>query len=358
MRPERVTAGLALLEACGVFEPREDAFRHSPATRDELFLVHDQTYISALEAASDGWMPFAKLGPFGLSAMGDNPPFAGMHEAASSIAGGSIHAVRAIMRGEIDHAFNPSGGLHHAHKARASGFCLYNDPALAAAVAVNEFGARVLYVDFDCHHGDGVQWIFYHDPRVLTVSFHESGKFLFPSTGFVDEIGEGEGRGYAVNVPMQPFTRDSSWQQAIAEILPDLAGRFRPDIIISAHGADTHTFDPLTHLDLTTDSFLYQAKLTHELAHSLAGGRWLALGSGGYDWRRVVPRSWAILWTEMTERKLPSEIPVEWRRHWAGRDPMPLGFRDEGLHSMSPDHLGEVERENRSTVDQLLTLVS
>jgi acetoin utilization protein AcuC len=358
MRPERVSAGLSLLEASGVFDPGVDVLRHPPATREELSLVHDQTYVSALQSASDGWMPFAKLGPFGLTPAGDNPPFSGMHGAASSIAGGSIHGIRAILGGELDHIFNPSGGLHHAHRARASGFCLYNDPALAASVAANEFGARVLYVDFDCHHGDGVQWMFYDDPRVLTVSFHESGKFLFPSTGFVDEIGDGAGRGYAVNVPMQPFTRDGSWQQAIDEVLPDLAKRFKPDIIISAHGADTHTFDPLTHLDLTTNSFFYQAKLTHELSHSLAGGRWLALGSGGYDWRRVVPRSWAILWSEMSGRPLPAEIPLDWRQEWAGQDPMPLGFHDSELHSSWSERLDMVERENRSTVGRVLALVS
>lgn len=358
MRPERVTAGLALLEASGAFIPDVDVLRHPPATREELQLVHDPAYISALESSSDGWMPFAKLAPFGLTAQGDNPPFIGMHEAAALIAGGSIHAVRAIMDGEIDHAFNPSGGLHHAHRARASGFCLYNDPALAAAVALQEYDARVLYVDFDCHHGDGVQWIFYDDPRVLTISFHESGKYLFPSTGFVDEIGEGPGRGYSVNVPVQPFTRDDSWQRAIEEVLPDLAGKFKPDVIISAHGADTHAFDPLTHLDLTTDSFFFQARVTHELAHSLAAGRWLGLGSGGYDWRRVVPRSWAILWSEMAGRELPAALPENWRAAWTGRDAMPAHFRDESLHALPGARLFEVERENRATVDQLLALVS
>jgi acetoin utilization protein AcuC len=301
-------------------------------------------------------MPLAELAPFGLTARGDNPPFPDMHDAAASVAGGSISALRAVMRGEIDHAFNPAGGLHHAHRARASGFCIYNDPALAAAVAVHEFGARVLYVDFDCHHGDGVQWIFYTDPRVLTVSFHESGQFLFPSSGGVEEIGEGAGRGYSVNVPMQPFTRDASWQTAIERVLPDLAAHFRPDVIISAHGADTHAFDPLTHLELTTGSFAFQARLTHELAHSLADGRWLAVGSGGYDWRRVVPRSWAILWSEMSGRALPDELPEGWRERWTAQEPIPSTFMDKDLLGTSVDPY-DTERENRATLDKLLALV-
>jgi acetoin utilization protein AcuC len=358
LRPERITAGLALLEGSGVLDRQSDLLRHAPATPVELRQVHDAAYVGAIEAASDGWMPFAKLAPFGLSARGDNPPFAGMHGAASAIAGGSLHAVRSIMRGDLDHAFNPAGGLHHAHRARASGFCLYNDPALAASAAVHEFGARVLYVDFDCHHGDGVQWIFYDDPRVLTISFHESGKYLFPSTGDVGEIGEGAGRGYSVNVPMQPYTRDNSWRSTIDAVLPDVAQRFQPDIIISAHGADTHVFDPLTHLDLTTESFSFQARLTHQLAHALAGGRWLALASGGYDWRRVVPRSWAILWAEMSGRTLPEELPLSWRRQWTAEVPIPPRYSDEGLLALPAGRLSEVERENQVTLDEVLALVS
>ncbi len=357
LRPERISAGLSLLEETGILDRDTDFLRHAAATRDELRLVHDDAYVNAIEAAADGWMPSAKLAPFGLTPHGDNPPFPGMHDAAATVAGGSIAAIRAVMRGELDHAFNAAGGLHHAHRARASGFCIYNDPALAAAVAAREFDARVLYVDFDCHHGDGVQWIFYADPRVLTVSFHESGRFLFPSTGGVEEIGEGAGRGYSVNVPMQPFTQDASWQRAIETVLPDLAERFGPDVIISAHGADTHAFDPLTHLDLTTASFAFQARLTHDLAHRLTGARWLAVGSGGYDWRRVVPRSWAILWSEMSGRALPTELPAVWRARWAGQVPMPSTFIDDDRMVPAAGD-GEAERENQETLDQVLALVT
>jgi len=176
-----------------------------------------------------------------------------MHEASALVVGGTVMAARRIMDGGIRHAFNPGGGWHHALPNRASGFCVYDDPAVAAAAAVREYGARVLYADFDCHHGDGVQWSFYDDPAVLTVSFHESGRFLFPGSGDVIEVGEGAGRGFAVNVPFAPYTQDDSWMRAVDEILPEMADRFRPDILITAHGADTHVWDPLTHLSLTTD---------------------------------------------------------------------------------------------------------
>jgi acetoin utilization protein AcuC len=353
LRPERVEAGLSLLEETGLIDRQFDLLEHPVATRDELLTLHDGPYISAVESASDGWMPESELRAHGLVHGGDNPPFPGMHGAAASVAGGSMTAVRAVMGGGITHAFNPAGGLHHAHRSRASGFCIYNDAALAAAVARDEFGARVLYVDFDCHHGDGVQWLFYDDPNVLTLSFHESGRYLFPSTGFPDEIGEGAGEGYALNVPMQPFTRDRSWTEAVEAVLPDVAHRFQPDIIVSAHGADTHALDPLTHLELSTRSFAFQAQLTHELAHDLAGGRWVALASGGYDWRRVVPRSWAILWSQMSDRPLPSSLPESWRERWSDDQAMPRAFIDDDSPPVVGGDDPAVACANHETVERV-----
>jgi acetoin utilization protein AcuC len=308
LRPERITASFDLLEEAGLWDRESETLVPPVCPREVLELVHDSAYIRAVEEAGSGLLPREELARYGLLP-GDTPAFPGMHEAAARVTGGSVVAMRAIMNGGLIHAFNPAGGLHHALRARGSGFCVYNDPAVAAAVAVEEFEARVLYLDFDCHHGDGVQWLFYDEPRVLTVSFHESGRFLFPGTGNVDEIGEGAGRGFAVNVPFAPFTQNDSWLEAIHTIVPPLAERFRPDVIISAHGADTHEWDPLTHLSLTTAAFFDQAHLVHQLAHQLSEGRWLAVGSGGYDWRRVVPRSWAIMWAEMTGRPLSRHLP-------------------------------------------------
>jgi acetoin utilization protein AcuC len=351
LRPERLQTGLGLLQACGVYDPLTDSPAVVPATRTELALVHDDVFIDAVIGAGSGDAPPAVYAHFGLHSR-DNPPFPCMHEASAFVTGGSVGAARAIMRGEALHAFNPAGGLHHALKARASGFCIYNDPAVAAAVLAREFGARVFYVDFDCHHGDGVQWLFYDDPGVFTLSFHETGTYLFPGTGAPDEIGEGAGERTSANVPFAPYTEDASWQEAVEGLLPDLVERFRPDVLISNHGCDTHDWDPLTHLSLTTASLVWQARLTHELAHSACEGRWLALGSGGYEWRRVVPRSWAILWAEMAQRPLDDVLPEAWVREWeiAEGAPMPRTISDGPGTVRRIPRRAEIEALNRESV--------
>ncbi len=350
LRPERIELGLDLLRTLGIWDAAVETCVPRAAPDEVLELVHSRDYIAAVRASEHGILPALELGGFGLTTR-DNPPFPNMHYAASLVAGGAADAARAVMRRELDHVFHPAGGLHHAQRELASGFCIYNDPALAAAVAVEEFGARVVYVDFDCHHGDGVQWLFYDDPSVLTVSLHESGRFLFPGTGGVEERGAGEGLGYAVNVPFMPFTQDASWQRAIHALLPPLVERFAPDLLLSVHGCDTHEFDPLTHLSLTTASFVVQAQLVHDLAHNHCDGRWIAFGSGGYDWRRVVPRSWAIVWSEMSGRILPRELPPAWLVRWSSDelDPLPLSFRDNS-DMVHPVRRDEVDTANRETL--------
>jgi len=359
LRPERITAGLDLLRTAGLWSPSRETLSPQPAGRAELDLVHDSEYIDAVVAAGDGYLPLQEIAHFGFST-GDNPAFPGMHTAAALVTSGTVKAIRAVMEGRLSHAFNPAGGLHHAQRRRASGFCIYNDPAVAAAVAVKEFRARVLYLDFDCHHGDGVQWIFYDLPDVMTVSFHESGRFLFPGTGNVEEVGQGRGRGYSVNVPVAPFTQDESWIESIQDVVPEVAAQFGRDVIISAHGADTHVWDPLTHLSLTTMSLFEQAKLVHELAHRYSAGRWIAVGSGGYDWRRVVPRSWAIVWAEMTGRELSASLPENWRARWQGdpHEPMPAGYLDDPEVSPPFQRRAEVAEANRAMARIARGLVS
>jgi acetoin utilization protein AcuC len=226
------------------------------------------------------------------------------------------------------------------------------------AALVAEFDARVLYVDFDCHHGDGVQWIFYDDPRVLTVSWHESGRYLFPGTGDESESGEGAGAGYCVNVPFMPNSRDSSWLASL-DILRPLVERFRPDVVVSNHGCDTHDWDPLTHLSLTTESLRRQANLVHDLAHSYCDGRWVAVGSGGYDWQRVVPRSWTILWCVMTEQSLPDSLPADWCDRWltGASYPETRQFLDPPGVVQSSSRADEVERINRQTLERVRSIV-
>jgi acetoin utilization protein AcuC len=239
-----------------------------------------------------------------------------MHEAAASVAGGSLRAMEAILRGDVAHAFHPGGGLHHAMPSRASGFCIYNDPALAIARA-RLAGLRVLYIDLDVHHGDGVQTIHAADPDVLTVSFHESGRYLFPGTGAVSEVGEGPAAGSIVNVPLEPETGERAWLTAVETLVPELASAFGPDIIVSQHGCDTHAWDPLAHLNVTTTAMGAAARLVDAVAHRWTGGRWLSTGGGGYGVYRVVPRAWSHVWLAAAHAEVPDRLPDDWQGRWA-----------------------------------------
>ena len=331
------------------------------ATIDELQLVHDPEYVAAvqrLDLFGDTMGMAGESAPWGLGP-GDSPAFVGMHSASALIAGGSLHALGAILDGTIQHAFNPAGGLHHAMRKRASGFCIYNDAAIAMAAALQRQALRILYLDFDAHHGDGVQAAFYSDPRVLTFSIHETGRHLFPGTGFIDELGEGPGRGYSLNLPMEPFTEDASWLDCLERLLEPIAQWFRPDVIVSQHGCDSHAWDPLTHLRISTNAFATQARMVHTLAHRFAGGRWLALGGGGYDWVRVVPRSWSIVWAEMSGHDLGEQLPRRWTERWTpeaernGFWPMVELVLDETDSWRPTPRRAEIEHVNRAQAEAL-----
>ena len=296
LTPRRFGPGIELLREVGAVPGLEP----EPASDDDLFLCHTPQYVAAVKRLSeldnDPWAaPEAGIGP------GDNPPFPGMHDAAAAVAGGSLRAIEAILRGDIIHAFHPGGGLHHAMASRASGFCIYNDPALAIAKA-RQAGLRVLYVDLDVHHGDGVEEIHRDDPGVLTVSIHESGRYLFPGTGAVSEVGDGVAAGSVVNVPLEPETGERAWLSAVETLLPELASAFGPDIVVSQHGCDTHAWDPLAHLNVTTTAMGAAARLVDAISHRWATGRWLATGGGGYGVYRVVPRAWSLTsgWQALT----------------------------------------------------------
>jgi acetoin utilization protein AcuC len=328
LTPRRFGPGIDLLRQVGA----EPGLAPEPASDDDLLMCHTDRYLEVVKRFSAGGAGSAES-QGGIGEWGDNPPFPGMHEASAAVAGGSIRAIEAILRGDVEHAFHPGGGLHHAMPERASGFCIYDDPALGIARARRE-GLRVLYVDLDVHHGDGVEAIHAADPGVLTVSFHESGRYLFPGTGFADEVGEGPAAGTVVNVPLPPDTGDGAWLDAVTSLVPELAAEFRPDLVVSQHGADSHVLDPLAHLRNTVTAMAAAARLVHDLAHEHAGGRWLATGGGGYDVYRVVPRSWSLVWLAAAHRDIPAETPEAWRDRWAeealryGQAPLPLTFDD------------------------------
>jgi acetoin utilization protein AcuC len=337
LSPRRFGPGIDLLRAVGA----EPGLEPEPATDQELGWLHSPEYVATVRriaADPDEALvsPQAGIGP------GDDPPFRGMHEAAAVVAGGSIRAVEAILRGDVEHAYQPGGGLHHAMRSKASGFCIYNDVALAIARARRE-GLRVLYVDLDVHHGDGVQALHYSDPDVMTISFHESGRWLFPGTGFVDELGEGTAAATSINVPLEPMSGPGPWLAAVRSVVPVAAAAFGPDLVVSQHGADGHVWDPLAHLSLTTAAMAEAARLVDAVAHRYAGGRWFATGGGGYSVYRVVPRVWALTWLAGAHRESPGgprggsggELPTAWLDRWAGDAarwddaPLPTRFEDE-----------------------------
>jgi acetoin utilization deacetylase AcuC-like enzyme/GNAT superfamily N-acetyltransferase len=333
LQPARVEALLDLLTKSGLWKPDEPQTRLAvrTATLDELKLAHTADYIEAVQRlstpATDATdQERARLAlRYGFDG-GDTPVVPDMHEVCATIAGGTLVAMSAVMElpeggsfAENErplHVFHPSGGLHHAWAERASGFCIYNDAAVAIAHVLRATEAKVLYIDFDAHHGDGVQRAFYDESRVMTISLHETGRYLFPGTGDVVETGNGGARGYAVNVPLEPFTEDDSYIEVMNALLTPLITSFAPDVLITQHGCDTHAYDPLTHLSLTTRGILAQIKAAHELAHTYCGGRWVALGGGGYDLYRVVPRAWSLVWTEMSEQAVPEALPSSWIERW------------------------------------------
>ncbi len=312
LRPDRVLLTWELIGAYGL-DARANVERLAaePADDETIELVHSPEFIDATRRAGHGeqgrWARFG-YGP------GDNPIFPQMHEAAAIVVGASVAAAQAVWEGRCDHAFSAPGGLHHAMPERASGFCVYDDPAVAIAWLLDRGAGRVAYVDVDVHHGDGVQTIFYEEPRVLTISIHESGEFLFPGTGFPDERGAGPAEGTKVNVPLAPFTGDDAWLAAFREVVLERVHEFRPDVLVTQLGCDTHLTDPLAHLRLTTRAYRETAKILHGLAHDQAGGRWVATGGGGYQWARVVPRAWTIYFAEMADAlaDLPDALPEGW----------------------------------------------
>jgi acetoin utilization protein AcuC len=311
LKPVRVELTVGLIRACGITDaPGVRTLRREPFDDDDVLALHTEPYVDAVRKLSADPDPRGSM-RFGLG-LGDNPVFAGMHEASLEVCGASVAAAKAVWEGTVAHAFNPAGGLHHAMPDHAAGFCVYDDPAFAIDWLLGHGAGRVAYVDVDTHHGDGVQAMFYDDPRVLTISLHESGRYLFPGTGFTHEIGTGDARGSSLNVPLAPATTGAVWSEAFDAVVPDALDAFRPDVLVTQLGCDTHVTDPLAHLALTTDDYADIARKLHALAHSRVGGRWVALGGGGYQITSVVPRAWTIYFAEMAGAELPMEVPWAW----------------------------------------------
>jgi acetoin utilization protein AcuC len=356
--PLRVSLALELCEASGLLE--DFPFVSSePATDQDLTTVHTLTYVRMVQKAGQGVGDFSDLLPYGLDTP-DNPIFPHMHEACARVVGGVLAACRLVMAGEADHAMCISGGLHHAQRSAASGFCVYNDAAVAISRLQEEHpGIRIAYVDTDAHHGDGVQWMFYSDPDVLTVSLHESGRYLFPGSGGVEESGRNGGIGYSVNVPLEPYTDDESWISSFEAVVPEVLRAFGPDLILSQNGCDGHALDPLTHLSATTRLYEHVPQRMHELAHELCGGRWVATGGGGYDIWRVVPRAWTALWAAVSHQEMPERVSADWLSKWRAKSPvgLPPLMRDDPEDYPQGPRAAQITERNRRSVDQVLERV-
>ncbi len=313
MAPVRLDLTARLCRALGVFD-HVDVVDVDVDGDDVLTTVHDPEYVDAVKAISAD--PTTADGRWGIGTE-DVPAFAGVHEASARIVAGSVEAARRVWTGEVEHGVNFTGGMHHAMPGRAAGFCIYNDIGAAIQWLLDNGAERVAYVDIDVHHGDGVEAMFYDDPRVLTISVHESGRTLFPGTGWPADTGGVGAEGTAVNVALPPGVVDGPWLRAITSVAMPLVRAFEPQVLVTQHGCDTYRDDPLAHMSISLDAQRQAAVNLHRLSHEVADGRWVALGGGGYDLTGAVPRSWAHLTAIAAHRPVPAatEVPQEWRDH-------------------------------------------
>jgi acetoin utilization protein AcuC len=330
LAPIRVKLTIELARALGVLAADGVTVASGgPASDHELELVHDPGYIAAVREAgalaATGQLQASDIAPLLRHGLGtaDDPIFANMHEAAALVSGATLAAAKAVWSGSARHGASIAGGLHHAMRKNASGFCIYNDPAIAICWLLDQGGERIAYVDIDVHHGDGVQTAFWDDPRVLTISMHESPATLFPGTGRPGEIGGPEAEGLAVNIALPAGTGDAGWLRALHAVVPPLLRSFRPQILVSQHGCDTHWSDPLASLEVTIDAQRAAHAAIHQLAHETAGGHWLLTGGGGYQLVQVVPRTWTHLLAEASGRPIAPDTatPQQWRDYVATSTP-------------------------------------
>lgn len=312
MTSERLDLTIRLAQDLGLFDAADIELADAGIASDELLAtVHDPAYIAAVHLAStDGVIDLEH----GLGTT-DDPIFPDMHAATARVVQGTVDSVLAVWEGRAVHAVNVTGGLHHAMPGAASGFCVYNDAAVGIRALLDAGAQRVAYVDIDAHHGDGVQEVFWDDPRVLTVSIHETGHARFPGTGYPRDTGGPGAEGTSVNIALPSGTGDAGWLRAIDAVVPAVVRAFAPDVLVTQHGCDTHMLDPLTHLRVSVDGQRTAAEMLHGLAHEVAGGRWIALGGGGYAFVDVVPRSWTHLLGIAVHRPVdPSTVvPETWR---------------------------------------------
>ena len=322
------------------------------ATREDILTVHDEAYVAMVEALDRG-EPRPEAQRYGLGTQ-DNPVFPGLDTAGRWLAGGALHGARLLIEGSETRVLQLGGGLHHAQRDRAAGFCLYNDLAVAIRAFVDK-GWRVAYLDIDLHHGDGVQNLFYDNDQVLTLSLHETGHYLYPGTGHIHELGTGQARGLSLNVPLEPFTESESYLEAFEAVVPRALEQFSPHVLVVQAGADAHFADPLGDLALTTQAFETLFRRILQLADTHTKGRVLFTLGGGYE-AQVVARVWTLLYLTMMELPIPEYLPGAWLERWKELLGPEVGLTLHDPPVAYPEFPGREERarRNRDVVDRLL----
>jgi len=325
-----------------------------PATVDEVCTIHDPEYVATVEALSEG-REVPDFERFGLGTA-DDPIVPGMGEGARQLVGGTLIGARRILSGVDDRVLQLGGGLHHAKRASAAGFCVYNDLSIAIQEMVDA-GMYVAYVDIDAHHCDGVQETFYSSEQVMTVSLHESPEFLFPGTGWVHDLGRGMGRGQHLNLPLDPFTDGDSYLATFDAVMGPALSWFRPDVLVVQAGADGHASDPLADLMLTSRDYETIFRRLVDLAGRHTKGRLLVTLGGGYS-LDAVTRVWAILGLVLWDLPVPDTVPEAWRRRWSQVlvDGAPEAMHDAPIKPVALRH--EIETHNRQTATRLLDAVA
>ncbi len=361
LAPVNRELAIDLIRMYGMLD-RPDVRVLEPGPGDEELIarVHTPAYMAQVRrySAQPALAHAFEAGMWGLAAGGDTPAFAGMHEAAVAVCGASVTAAMEVWEGRATRVFSAAGGLHHAFANKANGFCIYNDAAVAIQALLDAGAERVAYVDVDVHHGDGTQFIFYDDPRVLTCSVHESGRYLFPGTGALDERGVGKGVCTSVNIPLPAFAGDGPYMRAIEDVIVPMVRDFAPDIIVTQDGVDPHHQDPLAHLQVRMATFPRLWRVLHDMADEVTDGRWIALGGGGYN-VDVLPRAWALLFAEMTGAALPDDLPPEWlalARDLTDRDDLTARLMDDPEPEVAEEERTRADLEGHEVVDEAIRL--
>ncbi|EMC0318856.1 acetoin utilization protein AcuC [Staphylococcus pseudintermedius] len=352
--PVKLTTELLLstgyLSESQIITPRQ-------ATIDEIAMVHKYDYIQAVMRGEKNLLTPDEQQKYGLDDE-DTHVFSRIHRSTATIIGGGLNLVDAIMEGKFRNGCHLAGGLHHAHEGRASGFCVYNDAAIYIKYLNEKYQQRVLYIDTDAHHGDGVQWTFYASNQVMNYSIHETGKFLFPGSGHYTERGTDQGFGYSINVPLEPYTEHDSFLEVFKKTLNQVAESFQPDFIVSVNGSDIHYLDPLTHMSCDLNTLYQIPYIITEVAEKYCGGKQIMLGGGGYNIWRVVPRAWSHIYLSLIHQpRLHGRLPEDWLNKWRHYSPVPIPEYWEEQYDDYQDipRRPEIAKQNNQVAENILS---